>query len=1031
MSQDLNTIIALLHKTFTSKTSEDIKEAESELSKFSSNLELYILNLVQIISVRNDINLQIKSSASIRLKMIIKEALEQNSVPYETNKFLIQSVFSSIVAPSINTSIRNTLEDALALLFARDYSISSGTFFGNISQYLISSLQSDFSFKVGAIKTIEAMIVGINHTAQCRIFLRDFIGPLIDLGNHTINSLRSLPRGNSLLEESLEILYELSLAFLKIIVQFEFETQEYKNLADLASYFKDCLLLEYPNSDSHKLITIGKSKSQDFFNSMKSLTLQAVYNVVSITTYNDIKSLAKSDINQQPFSLIIFEFYEPLLYTIFLIISHTNYEFATQQESISDLISHFLKLLVETLRDDSFYHIHYQNYQHIIVDILFPLLKTTENEKEGFELNPEDFIEMSNDICSKKKSQTPKSLSAELLLKFSKKIDGALTFITNFLVDYIDFAILNASPLSFSSLENFSSSVIMTFTNEAKLDLGLLCLSALSYYLIQRPDLLEIIDSLLLTHIDTIMNYDSNLVINRFCLFFNYFGSELLKTNSDLYQKIVAFIVSLCDPEQKHKGVHNQASNTISTLISDSSSALRINSFIDEIFLLFISYIGKHENLGFFDALKIIIENKPNVALTNIDKLIPELVDKILNFDDQIDQRPSIKSDCKMLIKIICWKIMQAIVESPHVSVEVCLDIEKQLQPLIDAIKDGKEDYEEYLFDIENEIIKKCENVTNNCWTIFDFILGKKEAEDTFYEAFPFINNTLWYGREVIKANLNIISRLVDISGKFLQQTPDEDGRTESQISRGALILQQILHVYTGYVDEDLEKIILYVMQRLMLPIGNELFKMRLLGVIFSGFMYNCQKTLEILSSRLNQNGENLLELFLNDSLNIKGKYSHPYDRRIAVIGFTQLMLQEELPEIVTNNISQIFKLIVYILYCANPPQDVQEMPMSHDIDEIVNKMMTDESIEFLYTYSFFNSPIKDIDEYDHFRNLLKTLKSVSNEALQMLVGELDKDQVEQLFRVIESKKVQINSKTKGAVDVRKIVKPKKTAVSN
>ncbi len=74
----------------------------------------------------------------------------------------------------------------------------------------------------------------------------------------------------------------------------------------------------------------------------------------------------------------------------------------------------------------------------IFINILIPLLKITEEEYALLENDPSEFKNMSMDISDEMSSDNLKATAARLVLDLQKNIDGMLTFMIDFCLNFLD-----------------------------------------------------------------------------------------------------------------------------------------------------------------------------------------------------------------------------------------------------------------------------------------------------------------------------------------------------------------------------------------------------------------------------------------------------------------------------------------------------------------------------------------------------------------------------------------------------------------
>lgn len=200
---------------------------------------------------------------------------------------------------------------------------------------------------------------------------------------------------------------------------------------------------------------------------------------------------------------------------------------------------------------------------------MFPYLKLTEKEKEDMDTDHKEFVNYSIDICQKQKSRTFKSQAARLLESIVDNVDGMLTFTVNLNLEILQSILTGSSQTQVKeTLAKFN----LAFTSDEELlDVCLLSTSVMSYAVVKRDDLLQMIDKLMIEHLDKFINAGTTILIrNRFCLFLGFYLDMLFTTvqrtvREDALEKILYFLFESLALTKKQKVVSIQALDVLST----------------------------------------------------------------------------------------------------------------------------------------------------------------------------------------------------------------------------------------------------------------------------------------------------------------------------------------------------------------------------------------------------------------------------------------------------------------------------------
>ena len=100
------------------------------------------------------------------------------------------------------------------------------------------------------------------------------------------------------------------------------------------------------------------------------------------------------------------------------------------------LVVQILETLQIAVREREFYHLFADHKEHILANVVFPLMCTTPDERQKLAEDPAEFVNLGLDTCDKQRSHTVKTQAAKLLEGFTDHIDGAGAFTLYFCLLY-------------------------------------------------------------------------------------------------------------------------------------------------------------------------------------------------------------------------------------------------------------------------------------------------------------------------------------------------------------------------------------------------------------------------------------------------------------------------------------------------------------------------------------------------------------------------------------------------------------------
>ena len=304
-----------------------------------------------------------------------------------------------------------------------------------------------------------------------------------------------------------------------------------------------------------------------------------------------------------------------------------------------------------------------------------------------------------------------------------------------------------------------------------------------------------------------------------------------------------------------------------------------------------VQLIPVQSSVQFFEALQEIISANFPVVLEHVAQLVLLLVNKIQTVVAECIQDEG-KKKKKTIFIIKSWNILRFISAHKALPNEKLLEIEQTLLPVFEYIRSPKDiEFDDDILLFEVSLMRKCQTVTQAGWTLFSQLkLVQEKYEGTFLQLFPILNCYLYYGKDMFASQPEYLKSVADMCGKCIFAV-FKSKVNEAANSEGALIYQQILHTFPKAVDALLESIFSFTLMRLMSQVSHNFFRVRLLGVILSGFAYDACKTVGILSSSATPENESYLVFALRLIFQSAHLFTHTYDRKGAALGLLHLLI--------------------------------------------------------------------------------------------------------------------------------------------
>lgn len=212
-------------------------------------------------------------------------------------------------------------------------------------------------------------------------------------------------------------------------------------------------------------------------------------------------------------------------------------------------------------------------------------MKTTKSELEQMTQDPEQFINLALDTCDKQKSQIIKTQGAKLLEAICDNIDGAVSFATQFSCQAINLAFNYKDPLvnAQTELQIYKDAKFLQQPPEIIAETCMVALTAISYILPRRNDLIPMFEKTLGNNLDSILHKNSVILQARMSLLLGYYADMLFRENQEGFKNIVDFLIKSLSFVGGSKVIALQSADTLNTIISDTDLIPRLEPYLPEI----------------------------------------------------------------------------------------------------------------------------------------------------------------------------------------------------------------------------------------------------------------------------------------------------------------------------------------------------------------------------------------------------------------------------------------------------------------
>lgn len=622
----------------------------------------------------------------------------------------------------------------------------------------------------------------------------------------------------------------------------------------------------------------------------------------------------------------------PLILLTLLTMCSTNYDQLDKilsEGKYNELIVGMLRIYVNMLSDNNFYHFFSANKAKLIVDIIVILLKTTNQEKTDMISDPQNFFNLSLDTCDKQSSEVPRTEAAKLLEEICDHIDGGLTFVAYFCCEAIRYAGKGWSREEVKSnavLGSFieSGSKILTVNSAEEItEICLTTMTIISYSTVSRKDLFKLYEKVLIEVFSMVFDTPSFLIRCRAALMLGYYAESLFQQDHGLFIRIMEFLVKGLGVEASEKSFSLLCADSLKSIIADPDSISRIEPFINRLFPYLAGMVAKMDSPTCFGLLMTIINSYAEAIDASILQLLDSLVSRI--HTEYAALRA--KGEKNNMIMNQCWNAIRCICENNAFYPEFTSSIEHALLPVFEYLTNPTDiEFDDDLIQIITTLIRKGKSVSENMVKILP-VLPKvfEKNKGTLGSLLQTINAYVFYGKTIFLEHKEYIELFLNIAQivLFTQELPVEHNNTE-----GAILLQILLQNLGGQaMDSYIPNICNTIVKRLIAPPSADYLTRQLYNAVLCSVCNNGPLTLNSLGTNL--------EFVVQGIINMSKSYKEQYDRKVLTIGLSNMLVHGNLPGFTEKFFPQIIDVIVTTLQITNAEKSKKLQKVDNEIANV------------------------------------------------------------------------------------------------
>ena len=573
-------IIELLHQSFKGTDNSKFKEISNKLNEKFTDLPKGISLLLKSLSLKSINNVDIPLDNHLSIIIYLKNILltKQN----ELNSNDISSCLEAILNLVFNQNKKNDnlnnakiiniikniisiISTSLLLITDTDYMYRA---FKIISESVyVHSTNKDNNF----LKIIKSAIIlstslltakGIQ-TFIFEKLLNDYYIPIINIIFKNVPNYID-PKNNIYNDEYICILKHLYdglfLIFTKMRGIFNNEKRkeigckifrEYGaysyELLQIMPTMEEASIKKYNNNNPLIIFNIDEQKCYEI-NHMKAMILQFLSTIVQISTLEvpKMNEEMKNFINDKELVelvnkiiVLIIKSFEDILNNqqkFIFIRRYSSEEDSNEKDDCFNMLlfQMFIFLLRALLREPikSEFSLHIKKF---LLNILFPLIITIDDEINFLELDPEGYHQYIDDMTNEFKNKNFRTCACFLITRICEKFDDMINFNLSFNIEMLNY-ILNEGKIIEDELseynvylKNKNDAIINKFSDVIKLDFALLIILVLKEYLKNNTFFINRFIEIISNNQEKLHLIQSPIIKIKLCQIYNYFSSDLFQ----------------------------------------------------------------------------------------------------------------------------------------------------------------------------------------------------------------------------------------------------------------------------------------------------------------------------------------------------------------------------------------------------------------------------------------------------------------------------------------------------------------------
>ena len=1086
-SFNINEILICLKNTYSSSDKNIRVQSEQKLSILKDlNIVTFTSKLIDLLqSNSNEINKDLKLSIILLLKRNIKEKIEKEELDKDSCNQLIQLYLTIIVDPNMTPKFLDNLNETFSNLIK----ITSVEILVEIINYINRQI---YSMPLGSVNGVISILNAIisSPVLTRNYFLSILEGVLsmsISIVQYLYNEYEKINIENNF-EDYLKInvmfmnIYELFFQCnFKSYKRFQLKNEKISNLYNDIFIIGAKLLVNLKAKDNNRIISwTGKEKIDKNINNMKIKILRFLNLQV-----NDLGQIIidknKIELHDQLIKIILYNLEWVIMNKYIYLI---KLETESEKEDYSDnsyslIISYMFIYLKRIFSKDNFIMDYTLHFNNMYKNILLPLLLISDMEEEIALDNDSvnGYCIDINDIIYDNKEKKIKSSLAGLIKIFYEKNINSNSFMIKYTVILLESMINN----NFTNLENNKlfddKSDIIILLKKAYSKEKIICALFLSLNIlsdVSNPK--NNYENILYLHdffernFDNLNNINYSPLKHQIIIFIRNYSLKFFEPDTNAFESTMNYLFnSLFDI--KFSLISNTAADSIQYFFSikgeDSNNIkytllkVATNHISD-----FEEQIKNTQISNFFDVLYQFLlnfENRDNEffqkIFINICKRVHMEVERHFRLKFKVKkERSKVKKKAiektnlngYEIIVNKSFNIIRMLMHNPRFVINNTPLIEEALAPLVSYMENpARIDFDEDIITIVYLIIINNKKITPLAFNLIKYLYKYCEkVGGLLLDLYMLINAYLAYGTEQILSNEDCFIGIISVFNSGIKGQKFKNSPFYT-----CILIQTWLINCTKLPNNNIDELISNIMKKINIifvnyqnteSVGDELYSyLGYVTLILCGLI-NYSNI--IIAQLRKYNNENLL----NDWLQILIKENEAgFEYEIKIIIYSISIIIEK--NIINGDIKFMQYLLntsIQLLKCqennakfeykkkTKKEMDLNNIEDDDDSDNLDEGDDTEgELIDFREIKDLINktiNPIKDIDEFKMFREILIFLKNNKSDIYSIWENGLNEQQRIDVHKLLATKRINIQTNKNNNVQIpRRIVTIKRTINNN